>query len=108
MLVSLVACKSVTGQALLGSATFLQVHISFRLQVKPTEQGNAEAEGMPHEPKTYAIEVRRTMNTASRISVKVYEAHAIDKQKALLFESAKKPRSTIPVFLEREFLNHNG
>ena len=101
-------CQSVTGQSLLGSATFLQLHIKFRLQVEPTEQGNAEAEGMPHEPKAYAIEGRRTMSIASKICVKVCEVHAIDKKTTWLFEGAKKPRSANPVFLEREALNHNG
>ena len=45
------------------------------------------------------------MNVTSKICLKVFEEHVIEKKKTLLFESAKKTRSPNPVFLDR-WLRH--
>ena len=42
----------------------------------------------------------RAMNIASKVRFKVYEVHATDKIKTVLFEVAIKTRSTILVFFE--------
>lgn len=49
------------------------------------------------------IKARRTLNVASKIQFKVCEVHAVEKKKTLLFETAKRTRSTNPVFLDRGF-----
>ena len=49
--------------------------------------------------------VRRALNVTSKICLKVFEEHVIEKNKTLLFESAKKTRSPNPVFLDR-WLRH--
>ena len=41
------------------------------------------------------------MNVTSKICLKVYEEHVVNRSKVLLFESAKKTRSPNPVFMER-------
>ena len=45
--------------------------------------------------------VRRSVNVTSNIRLQVYEEHAIEKKKNLLFMSDAKSRSPNPVFLER-------
>ena len=45
---------------------------------------------------------RRTLNVTSKIQLKVFEEHAVENKKTLLFESEKKPRSPNPVFMDRD------
>ena len=44
---------------------------------------------------------RRAVNVTSQIQLKVYEVHAVEKKKTLLYDSSKKNPSSNPVFLDR-------
>lgn len=44
--------------------------------------------------------VRRKVNMTSKICLKIYEEHVVERSKVLLVESGNKTRSPNPVFLE--------
>ena len=48
--------------------------------------------------------VRRKVNMTSKICLKIYEEHVVERSKVLLVETGTKIRSPNPVFLERQLV----